>query len=139
MRVVVKGRDRKVGTLICFVEITTPSYPIVEDLDSQIFYDPIRGRGYFKETNKGEEERHRGGIYKVGGDSKLPKTHCSTSAKVVDNDANQLSANRTRWRRTSEANCNSPIPQPPAKRIVQAVVAMWSRVYHARAIRIIPS
>jgi len=36
-----KGRDRKVETVISYFEITTPSYRVVEDLVIQIFYDPI--------------------------------------------------------------------------------------------------
>ena len=50
-----KGRDRKVETVISYFEITTPSYRVVEDLVIQIFYDPIRGRGYFKVRNNGKE------------------------------------------------------------------------------------
>jgi len=50
-----KGRDRKVETVISYFEITTPSYRVVEDLVIQISYDPIRGRGYFEVRNNGKE------------------------------------------------------------------------------------
>ena len=83
---------------------------------------------------------HSKGVRNGWGGYKLTNgTHRSTSANVVDNDANQLSANSTRWGRSSAANCNSPIPHPPDNRIVYAVVAMWSRVYPRRAMRTIPS